>query len=167
MALKLIEPHAIEITGVLPKEIKATQAYYLGYGRNAWRSTWTNIYMPRSISFSIGDLKESAERQRVQGSVFRIESIPALVLKYPVNTFAIVPINDRSKFEYDALIRSLDQLPPASFWSVLPPSNQNWVLAFALMDQDIPTVAFRAATQRASSSGSQYPLIPTCVDDHA
>lgn len=132
MALELIDCSKIEITGALPKSAKIVGAYYLGYGRNAWYSTWVNLYIPRSVATDFTELKHFAEKQRVQGSVFKILAIPMLVLRYEKNTFAIAPINDASKYEYDKLIESISNDALPNFWSHLPSKSQNWLLTFTL-----------------------------------
>jgi hypothetical protein len=132
MTLELIEPDKIQITGALPQSCLITQCYYLGYGRNAWQSTWINRYYPHSVSFDPQKLRMDAEQHRIQGSVFKLESIPLLILKYRQNAFGIAPINDRSKADYkehfDVIIRNL----PQYFWLALPPSKSNWILVFTL-----------------------------------
>jgi hypothetical protein len=35
---------------------------------------------------------------------------------YPVNTFLIVPINERSPYEYNNLLRKIEGAPIAEFW---------------------------------------------------
>jgi hypothetical protein len=155
---ELIEPNRINITGALPKAANIQRAFYLGYGRNAWHSVWTNKYMPGSINFSAEKLKAGAEHQRVQGSVFKIEAIPMLVLQYPTNSFGIVPINDRSKFEYDLIRKRMGKDSSQNFWNYLPHSRQNWLLILAL--EELPKrEKFVSSKILSRSIGGNYRLV--------
>jgi hypothetical protein len=79
MALILSEPNELEVGDGFPHDFIKTQVFYLGYGRNAWYSTWTNRYYSHSVSFSEDELKHTAEKRRVQGSVFNIQSMMMFV----------------------------------------------------------------------------------------
>ena len=158
MGLDLIEPSRIATTDALPNECYIAQAYYLGYGRNAWRSTWSNIYMSGSVSFDLRDLKRSAEKQRTQGSVFWIESIPVLVLQYPKGGFGIVPINDRSKYEYDLRLVAMAGLRPWEFWTALPTRSANWLLVFNLPTARPKAESYTSLIFKAKSGGTKHSL---------
>jgi hypothetical protein len=69
-----IEPSSLPLLDILPQDLVMSNTWYLGYGRNAWHSTWINRYYPKCISFSIETLKKEAEKRRTQGTVFRIQS---------------------------------------------------------------------------------------------
>lgn len=129
---QLIEPTSIKATEAWPVDCYHGSVFYLGFGRNAWQSTWINRYYPHSISFDPAELKQFAELRRVQGSVFHIKSIPLLILQYPVNTFGLCAINDRSKSEYNALKKMIRRTDPRQFWQHLPSSDRNWMLLFHL-----------------------------------
>jgi hypothetical protein len=158
MPLKLCNPLDIKITGALPHDCYTTQAYYLGYGRNAWHSTWANVYNPNSISFDEMELKISAERQRVQGSVFKIEAVPALVFHYSAATFVLVPINEGSRYEYVSVKEAVKKLAVTYFWKALPESKRNWLLLFTSIGAAAPPQVFLSSSQRSSSNGKRYPL---------
>jgi hypothetical protein len=69
--------------------------YYLEYGRNAWHSTWVRrYYREGSIAASFEELKRTAEENRKQGSVFRIEQLPAIALQSDNATLLLVSLND-------------------------------------------------------------------------
>jgi hypothetical protein len=52
--------------------------HFVIYGRNAWNTTWVTKYFPGCMNPRFGDAKRTAEKKRVQGSVFYIRQIPAL-----------------------------------------------------------------------------------------
>jgi hypothetical protein len=162
MPLTLIELRDISVNSELPKKCHLSRAFYLGYGRNAWRSTWTNIYMPGLVSFDVGELKNKAEKLRVQGSVFKIEAIPMLVLRYSGKSIGLSAINDGSKYEYDRLLKVLGEALPATFWQELPPRSQNWMLTFELTGVE-PKLeraheSFSPLIYKSKSGGTQHGL---------
>lgn len=58
--------------------INSVVLYYLTTGRNAWHSTWVLRYQDRCMHYSLESAKASAERLRVQGTVFTIKQLPAI-----------------------------------------------------------------------------------------
>lgn len=104
----------LEIDGILnpdikdPEELKlrgvrAVKIYYCFYGRNAWHSTWVQKYYKDCMHSNLESAKRFAERNRVQGSVFYIKELPALLFdggNYPV---LVTQINERCPLrEYSA-----------------------------------------------------------------
>lgn len=56
--------------------------YLLSTGRNAWHDTWSERYKgPTSLHFTLEGAKNTAERDRVQGTVFIIEQVPVLAFR--------------------------------------------------------------------------------------
>ncbi|HVU19535.1 MAG TPA: hypothetical protein VHE09_02315, partial [Rhizomicrobium sp.] len=142
-----------------PIDRSVVGAYYLGYGRNAWHSTWVNIYIPQSISFDLGELKALAEKLRTQGSVFKIQAIPMLLLRYPKETFGIVPINEAGKYEYDLLIETMQKDEMQNFWKYLPAHSKNWLLSFRLEPKVLVNLKpFSPILFRGHSGGTQHSL---------
>lgn len=73
---------------------RLTRLPFLSYGRNAWHSTWiTRYYSAGSVCLAIGALQAKAEKLRTQGSVFRIEEMPALALQTEGATIFLVEVN--------------------------------------------------------------------------
>jgi hypothetical protein len=87
-----------------PRGAVDTNLLYLGYGRNAWHSTWINRYYQGSVSFFEKQLKDTAEGLRVQGSQFKISSRPAIVLNFEIAPIAIMSVNDRPFASYEDLL---------------------------------------------------------------
>jgi hypothetical protein len=149
MALTLIEPTAIQIAGALPLKCRVGMAFYLGYERNAYHSTLVNKYRPNSISFDVAELQRHAESQKVQGSVFHVESVPLLVTQYKSSAFGIAPINHRSRYEYDHLANEIRADAPSHFWQAIPRSGRDWLLVFSLgsephrWDRYVPSMLMR------------------------
>lgn len=73
---------------------RLTRLAFLAYGRNAWHSTWiTRYYNAGSVALTVGALQAKAEKLRTQGSVFRIEEMPALALQTEAATLFLVEVN--------------------------------------------------------------------------
>jgi hypothetical protein len=158
MPLELCEPGELYLGDDPPHDYIETQVFYLGYGRNAWHSTWTNKYYPNSISFSDIELKEIAEGRRVQGHVFKIEAMPMFVLKSESCTFGICEINNRSEYEYSALQKRIEGDRPSKFLSHFPGSDRNWLLVFNLQHQQIPLMSHEKYVLTSKSIGRQQSL---------
>lgn len=62
------------------QSVAARKLYYVRDGRNAWWGTWVTRWYETSFFFNWEDARSYAEYQRVQGSVFHILEIPALML---------------------------------------------------------------------------------------
>lgn len=161
MSFKFVGVRGVGILAVgWPEAVRRSQAYFLGYGRNAWSSTWANRYYSDAVSFDLGSLKREAESLRVQGSVFKIESAPLLIMRYPTDVFGLLCINDRSEVDYARVInkwnaRLISSDPP---WDALPGSFENWMLIFKLpRDIDFPE-AFTPWKINSNSYGSRYSL---------
>ncbi|WP_292063668.1 cell cycle transcriptional regulator TrcR [Brevundimonas sp. UBA7664] len=77
-----------------------TRLAFLTYGRNAWHSTWiTRYYTAGSIGLTVGTLQSKAERLRTQGSVFKIDEMPALALQTEAATLFLVEVNRGRQLE--------------------------------------------------------------------
>ena len=156
--IEVFDPRNLKITGAYPTECFEATIYYLGYGRNAWQSTWINRYYEDCISFSIPELKSRAEKHRVQGSVFKIEAIPLFVLRYPKSTFGICAINDKPENSYLGLRKQIVGDIPQKFWHSLPSSASNWLLAISFNSETPEKNSFTPALLRSFSKGSKYRL---------
>lgn len=66
---------------------------FLTNARNAWHSTWINQYGGRALAGREAILRDRAEKQRVQGSVFKIDRLPAIVLQSDTLTLLGVEVN--------------------------------------------------------------------------
>lgn len=79
---------------------RLTRVAFLTYGRNAWHSTWiTRYYTAGSVALTVGALQSKAERLRTQGSVFKIDEMPALALQTDAATLFVVEINRGRQLE--------------------------------------------------------------------
>lgn len=74
----------------------ARKLYYLHDGRNAWWTTWVQRYYNGCMHSSLWDAQRHAERMRVQGSVFYIVELPAVILEGDSLVCAITQINTTS-----------------------------------------------------------------------
>ncbi|WP_289043840.1 hypothetical protein [uncultured Aliiroseovarius sp.] len=126
--LTRIQTNALSKREMLPKAVHEGKLLYLGYGRNAWHSTWIRRYYPGSLSFFETDLQKLCETLRVQGSVFRIEPVPAVFIEYPNDVIALVAINDRPPDAYTALMELVLPFRLNGFWGADDFSIQNWLI---------------------------------------
>jgi len=79
---------------------RLTRLAFLTYGRNAWHSTWiTRYYTAGSVALGVGTLQSKAERLRTQGSVFKIDEMPALALQTETATLFLVEVNRGHQME--------------------------------------------------------------------
>jgi hypothetical protein len=60
--------------------VSARKLYYIRDGRNAWWGTWVTRWYENSFFFNWESARGYAEDHRVQGSVFHILEVPALML---------------------------------------------------------------------------------------
>ncbi len=158
MFVSAIEPGSIKIGRKPFLDFANAKVYYLGYGRNAWNSTWINRYDRGRISFVDAELKRAAEERRVQGSVFKIEPLPLFVMRTARGTFGICEINTRSAHEYSELLKKIERDSPSKFFRHLPPLRQDWLLLLKLNWRSLPKDDYRGFSMRSASVGGQYLL---------
>lgn len=108
-ALRLIHTSVKKVHDRFLWGCRTCRVYYLGFGRNAWHSTWINRYYPGTISFFLGDVQKTAEDNRVQGSQFRIQTRPALVLQLEHQSFVLTTINSLPAADCKELISEIRQ----------------------------------------------------------
>ena len=152
-----IEPASIPISRARPLQVIQSSLFYLGYQRNAWWSTWINRYNSDSVSESVEYLKIIAENRRVSGSVFKIQSLPSVVLKYRTRTICLCPINEMSSHEYDFLFHKIEYNGLKKLFTTLPSSDKNWILAFNCEGKPANS-AFVPKMYKSMSFGSKYKL---------
>jgi hypothetical protein len=156
--LKRIDASSLDRRSRLPVNIHTGKLLYLGYGRNAWQSTWINRYYPGSIAFFEKDLQERCEKLRVQGSVFRIETVPVVYLEYHSDVVALVAINDRSSAAYRPMLENILPFRLDAFWSSDEFKIDNWLIPFQILAwrPDLHPKNFHRMT--SSPKGGDKPL---------
>jgi hypothetical protein len=161
--------------------VSASCLFYLHNGRNAWHSTWVQQYAEGCMHSDERSAKESAERQRTQGSVFYISQIPALLFRTPNGCLAVTEINTTqplSGYSPDAVLKSSPSGTPliegardcyiekgapilgvvrsfdlsSRFWSRRP-SPRNSVIVVGTED---PTTAFAPVAQSVPTTIRSY-----------
>lgn len=70
--------------------------YYVYTGRNAWHSTWITRYTAGCMHTSFKSARDFVENRRVQGSVFYIQQLPALIIKSSTKKLYITEINNKN-----------------------------------------------------------------------
>jgi hypothetical protein len=75
------------------KRISLGKVYYVRHGRNAWWSTWVQTYLDGCMHTTLVSAKEYAETKRVQGSVWYISELPALLAEGDSLILAVTQIN--------------------------------------------------------------------------
>lgn len=63
------------------EQVGAACIYYVQDGRNAWHSTWVRRYYSDTFHLSLFAAQRAAEVLRVQGSVFRLVTLPVVHFK--------------------------------------------------------------------------------------
>lgn len=81
-------------------KIELVKAYYYGYGRNAWYSTWSSFYCPANIYSDFFEIRRKIEKERKQGSVFKITEIPGLLITTNESRYIAIDYS-RTKSAYD------------------------------------------------------------------
>ena len=76
--------------------VKPVKLYFFTYGRSAWKSKWVHKYVKNSMHFTLDSAKCFAESVRVQGSVFYIYELPAILFVCFNNSILITQINETS-----------------------------------------------------------------------
>lgn len=124
-----VQDNILSIRGDIrfPVSIEFRNILYLAYGRNAWQSTWVNKYYPGSISVLKSSLQKLAEKRRVQGSVFRIESRSALLLKFKNRSLVLTAINRGRSSTYSKLLSEVKSFDLQAFW---------WEFCLTHLDED-------------------------------
>ena len=117
---------------LLPKAVHEGKLLYLGYGRNAWHSTWVRQYYPGSLSFFEEDLQKRCETLRVQGSVFRIEPVSAVFIEYENDVVILVAINGKSASAYESMVDLVLPFCLDGFWGADEFFTQNWLIPFKI-----------------------------------
>jgi hypothetical protein len=156
--LNLINPQSLGPEHGTPLEMVSCKLLYLGYGRNAWHSTRINRYYPGSVSFFEKDLKDSAERRRVQGSSFRTSVRPALALKFKSDQLLMLCVNDKPLSSYISLLLEVSPFDLGNFWKSKALQVDNWLLTFRISGWRPDLWPERAEASAAHSQGSGRPL---------
>lgn len=168
--------------------IKVIKIYYCFYGRNAWHSTWSTKYSNNCMHSSLSSAKKFAERNRVQGSVFYIEELPAFCFyggKFPI---VVTQINESCPFrEYSAIALKDDVSlgykkiagsqsnylklgspligtilsfnSNSRFWKTPPPVNNSIIFLYSSNDtEQVPLKTTKLRTWKSTSQGKDYYL---------
>lgn len=96
------------------KSVEAGVLYYLFSGRNAWHSTWITRYTEGCMHSDLESAKNTAERQRTQGSVFYIAELPALVFRSAAGAIVVSEINSGSPLSGYSADAIQDDVPDGS-----------------------------------------------------
>lgn len=138
-----------------PTDAVIVRVNYLGWGRNAWHSTWINQYHPGTIDCDLKRLQRRAEKNRTQGSQLWIETRDALWLNFENANIMIVEINKGEQRLYEDIANFELRSGLKDFWNNPILSRDNWLLFFELGEWRPDLVSKKKAERfDASSSGS-------------
>lgn len=157
-ALSLLNPDDDFLASFTPREKAIGRLFYLSEGRNAWHSTWTNTYYPNRLSPDLEYCKAGAESMRTQGSVFRIDCVPTLILKGVDGYLGICPINEMGPESYRKLSTTVLRENGSLMLSGLPWPGRNWLLICKLELDRRFLATFQPFRIRSYSNGSGYRL---------
>ena len=160
MALELATEADLSLNDILPDSFRAASAHYLGFGRNAWHSTWVDSYYPRSVSLDVSEIKRQVEGQRWggQGNVYWIKSIPLLIIRYSDRAIALAAINDKSSYEYKQLRQEIASYPSSEYWRAFPNYDQGSLRLFRYDADRSRPKKFEPCVCRSYSYGGDYKL---------
>lgn len=100
---------------LLTSRVQALQPvllYYVFTGRNAWHSTWVQRYTPGCMHTSLQSARQYAEARRVQGTVFNIKELPALLFRSPHGCLVVTQINSHDPLATYAAMAVHDDVGP-------------------------------------------------------
>jgi hypothetical protein len=138
-------------------DLRFGRIYYLGYGRNAWHSTWISRYYPGSCAEDAITLRKTAEGRRVQGSVFRITQKMCMWVRYPHSSVCLVEINANTlkTRHIDTILKD----DPANFLRYIDAlSVDNWILPLVSSKPNILPFDATWRNLRSYSNGSTQML---------
>ena len=131
--------------------------YFVSYGRNAYNWTWTSKY-PGDDAFhkSREAAQEHAERQRVQGSRFYIDEIPALA--FPITNTSLVVTEINTSLPFERYLRRAPKSRKASdIAAYFTPWRINTIQRFFVEDDiSVPFLPLRRTYSK--SDGTYYKL---------
>lgn len=82
-----------DFSGAVADSMHPARIFYVYQGRNAWHSTWITNYSENCMHTSLKSAKDFAEKKRVQGTVFNIREMPAIVLRSLAGDILVTQIN--------------------------------------------------------------------------
>ncbi len=177
------------------QEMHPIKIYYCLYGRNSWHSTWTQKYYKDCMHSDLESAKSFAELKRVQGSVFYIKELPALLFISGDTSIIVTQINELCplrQYSAYALKENLDKETKkiesfkdnyltfnspmngvvlsfkfnSRFWKTSPPeSNSIMVLYTTNKFEPIQLKTTKLKAWKSFSVGSDYKLLWTPVDN--
>lgn len=77
----------------LISKVRQVKLFFVHWGRNAWHSTWTDSYSNYSFFINLDAAKDFCEKNRCQGTSFRILQIPALAIYTKDKLICVIEIN--------------------------------------------------------------------------
>lgn len=118
----------------LVRSVSVGKIFYARTGRNAWWSTWITRYSPGCFHTSLASAQSFCEKQRVQGTVFYIDEVPALTFHASERVLVAPEINTTkflSRLDADRMVQILTVLPITTFtfyqvYLLLRPSSLAW-----------------------------------------
>ncbi len=105
----------------LISKIFGAKIFYLKRGRNAWHSKWSMVYYSGAFHHDEQSAKRAAEEKRVQGSVFYVSELPALVIDTPHLRFVVTELNTSAPLADYLLSLATQDLPTISPPELLRP----------------------------------------------
>lgn len=118
----------------LVRSVSVGKLFYAHTGRNAWWSTWVTQYSRGCFHTSLASAQSFCETQRVQGTVFYIDEIPALIFHAGDRILVAPEINTTkflSRLDADRLAQITTVLPITTFtfrqvYLLFRPSSLAW-----------------------------------------
>jgi hypothetical protein len=131
--------------------------YFVSYGRNAYNWTWTEKYPGDGAFHKTREAaQQHAEAQRVQGSRFYIDEIPALA--FPITTSSLVVTEINTSLPFERYLRGTPKSRKATdIANYFKPWRINTIRRFFVEDDiSVPFLPLRRSYSR--SVGAYYKL---------
>lgn len=144
----------------------AGRIFYFYAGRNAWNWTWVQKYPgSTAFNFTLDEAKVKIEQQRVQGSTWWIEELPAFLLSGKEYSLLITEINtDKPLSNYtNAEIKGLSIRDIANSFTPIKPDSVVRLICSSELKMDTSNKALKR--YKSISEGGGYRLYWSQRDD--
>ncbi len=159
LGLELVSDELLREERLTIAEIsQPTWIYQVIYGRNAWHSTWVEIYDEENFQLELVAAKESVEARRVQGSKWTIAELPALAFIGENRTLVVAEINTDRPLS-DCGYSSACAPDLASIARAFAPARENSILRFLTVKNKFPKLVPELRVFRSISPGGTSSLI--------
>lgn len=129
------------------------KVYYFYSGRNAWQWTWSKKYLgSRSFHPTFESCRNEIQKNRVQGSTWRMREMPAVVVSGKEFAIVITEINTETPLK-DFVSVALEKKTLTHIGDCFAPRKENSVVRFITNHSVIAPAELPFKDQRSSTRG--------------